>query len=365
MIFALIIGIIIIIILLMLLCIMKKFKKFNFVKKIAGERKWLLRLICAVPVFIIIVFGYFDLVNTFITVLHLIMFWTLCDLIGLIINKLFHKEFKIYWQGALAMFITAVYLCIGWYYAHNVWQTNYNLKTTKDLGMDSLRIVQISDSHLGATFHWQGFAKHMKEIEKTNPDIIVVTGDYVDDDTTKEDMVKCTEILGQTKTTYGIYMIYGNHDKGYFNSRDFSVVDLEKELEKNNIILLEDEVKLIDDKFYLVGRQDRSMQNRMSADELTKDLDASKYIVMLDHQPNDYDNEEKTSTDLVLSGHSHGGQMFPIGITGELTGANDKTYGLEVRNDTTFIVNSGISDWAIKFKTATFSEYGVIDIKTK
>ena len=102
----------------------------------------------------------------------------------------------------------------------------------------------------------------------------------------------------------------------------------------------------------------------MKAQLLTQNIDKNKYIIMLDHQPNDYDNEEKTGADLVLSGHTHGGQLFPLGLFGVLFGSNDKVYGLEIRDKTTFIVNSGIADWEIKFKTATKSEYGVIDIKS-
>ena len=67
--------------------------------------------------------------------------------------------------------------------------------------------------------------------------------------------------------------------------------------------------------------------------------------------------------DLVLSGHTHGGQLFPLGYIGLLMGANDEFYGLHQRENTNFIVNSGISDWAIDFKTGTFSEVGIIDIK--
>ena len=95
-----------------------------------------------------------------------------------------------------------------------------------------------------------------------------------------------------------------------------------------------------------------------------ENLDPSCYNILLDHQPHDFNNEAEAGFDLVLCGHTHGGQMFPVGITGELSGANDKTYGLEQRKDTVFIVNSGISDWAFKFKTATRSEFGVIDIQS-
>ena len=67
--------------------------------------------------------------------------------------------------------------------------------------------------------------------------------------------------------------------------------------------------------------------------------------------------------DLVLSGHTHGGQMIPVNPVGVWMGANDKTYGLEQRGNTNFIVTSGISCWEVKFKTGCKSEYVVIDIR--
>ena len=83
----------------------------------------------------------------------------------------------------------------------------------------------------------------------------------------------------------------------------------------------------------------------------------------MDHQPSDYDNEAATAADLVVSGHTHGGQFFPITRVGEYIGVNDRTYGYEKRNGTEFIVTSGISDWALYFKTGTKSEYVIIDIE--
>ena len=97
-------------------------------------------------------------------------------------------------------------------------------------------------------------------------------------------------------------------------------------------------------------------------EELTAELDDSRYQIVLDHQPNDQQAQQLCGVDLVLSGHTHGGQMIPIGWIGEAMGANDQTYGLERRGNTCFIVNSGLSDWAIPCKTGTMSEFGVIDI---
>jgi predicted MPP superfamily phosphohydrolase len=121
-------------------------------------------------------------------------------------------------------------------------------------------------------------------------------------------------------------------------------------------------VEELNDSFYVVGRKDRSMK-RVPVEQLVAPLDPSKFAIVLDHQPNDYKAEAAAGCDLVLSGHTHGGQMIPIGPIGELIGVNDATYGLEKREETVFIVTSGIADWAIPFKSGTVSEYCIIDIE--
>ena len=72
-----------------------------------------------------------------------------------------------------------------------------------------------------------------------------------------------------------------------------------------------------------------------------------------------------SDVDLVVSGHTHGGQLFPLMNIENLTGlgGDDKVYGYEKRDNTNFIVTSGISDWAIKSKTGCRSEYVLIDIQ--
>ena len=96
--------------------------------------------------------------------------------------------------------------------------------------------------------------------------------------------------------------------------------------------------------------------------ELMKGIPSDSYNIVLDHEPNDYDSEAAANADLVVSGHTHGGQLFPVTYVGEWFGINDATYGYERRKNTDFIVTSGISDWEILFKTGTKSEYVIINI---
>jgi hypothetical protein len=113
----------------------------------------------------------------------------------------------------------------------------------------------------------------------------------------------------------------------------------------------------------IIGRQDKREEERLGIRELTEKIDSTKFSLVLDHQPNDYENEAASGADLVFSGHTHGGHVWPAGPIGVLLGANDKVYGTETRGTTQFIVTSGISGWAIPFKTCTVSEYVVIDVK--
>ena len=379
------------------------FRFRRFFAALAGSRKPSRILTVFLPLLItglLVLMMFRDSINGAIILLHLALFWLIADLPAALAVFLFSK-FKA-WRsdmsgqslaslsdrsipagtagtrletrntarirrrraaGILALASCAVYLSYGWYTAHHVIETDYSLQTSKNLGQKPLRIVQISDSHIGATFDGDGFAEHMKKIQSASPDAVLVTGDFVDDSTSAEDMKKGCAALGSLHAPLGVYFIFGNHDKGYYIYRAFTTQELRDELTANGVVILEDENVMLRDNVCLIGRRDRSDHGRMSMEELTAGVNMDCYTIVLDHQPHDFDAQARAGVDLVLCGHTHGGQMFPIGITGELTGANDKTYGLETRENTTFIVNSGISDWAIKFKTGgAVSEFGVIDI---
>ncbi len=341
-----------------------RIRKYNFVRKWKWAG-WLFAFaVCPSAVYLFVWALDLSVINLVLILLHLVVFWMLCDLGWWIAKKVRKKDPRCYYAGTAAIMLTLVYLGAGWFFAHHVFVKEYELTTEKELGKE-LCIVQITDSHLSVTLDGEDFAREMEKVQAQNPDVVVITGDFVDDDSTKEDMLAACKALGKLKATYGVYFIYGNHDEGYFRSGTFTAEELAKALTDNGVIILEDETVLIDDRFYLVGRKDRSSRNRLSMEELTKDLDSSKYMVVLDHQPNDFDAEEQADSDLVLSGHTHGGHIFPTGLVGVWFAGNDLCYGKEVRGSSTFIVSSGISGWAMPFKTGCISEIVVIRVAGK
>ena len=340
--------------------------RFGLIKKLADGKRWL-RLLISYGV-IGAVFGVLVLtmstVNAAMVLLHEVLFFLIFGLAARIIRRVRGKDLRFNFQGWLAIGTSVVYLTVGWMLCHKVWKTEYSLSTDKEVG--TLRIALIADSHLGTTFDAAGFAEHLRTIEEQSPDILLLPGDFIDDKTTAENMRGACEALGAMDLKYGVWFSYGNHDQGYYRKQGYEPSDLEKALTDSGIHVLNDRYELVDDRFYIVGRMDKSRgPDRKDMTALLEGADTDKYIIVLDHEPNDYDAEAASAADLVVSGHTHGGQLLPATFVGEWLGMNDKTYGYERRNDTDFIVTSGISDWELKFKTGTKSEYVIIDITGK
>ena len=346
-----------------------RFCKFSFINNLCGQKKIIKKLFSYLLVAIIAIALYllFGRMNMMLCLLHLTVIWLVCDGVAALIRKFRKSEKKhtVYVSGGFALVITTVYLSLAYYQANHIFRTQYTIATDKEVG--SFRIALISDSHLGNILDGARFREELSRIEAENPDVLVVVGDYVDDDSMKADMVAGCEALGDFKSKYGVYYVFGNHDRGYYNGnqRGYRKDGLVKELKKNQVCILEDEATLIDNRIYLIGRKDKSEASfgnaRATMLELTEELDEKIYSVVLDHQPADYAGQMGL-VDLVLSGHTHGGQLFPLQRMGEWLKIDDKSYGLEERGGTNFLVTSGISDWALKFRTGCKSEYVIVDI---
>ena len=344
-----------------ILYLVERFHRFYFLEQLAKKQKRLSWLLAALLVTGILSSGLiFNWYTMALIIIHLVLIWLLCDLIGWIIRKCRRKERTFNYSGGAALLLTFMLLTCGWVCMHHVFRTSYSFRSDKLTPDDHLRAVLLTDTHLSNTLDGEKFTELCERIQKEDPDLVLVCGDYVDDDSKKKDLIAASRALGQIQSTYGTYFAYGNHDP-FANSRSFSDDDLIDSLLNNGVTILIDETKEIGDRFYLCGRRDFSDQ-RKAAQELTNSLDKSKYIIMMDHQPKDFDAEAEAGADLVLSGHTHGGHVFPAGQLGVVLGETERLYGEEKREDTEFLVSSGASGWEIPFKTGCISEYCVIDI---
>ena len=179
--------------------------------------------------------------NAIICLLHLALFWLLSDALFALLKRLHGKPWRRYYAGLTALLLTAAYLSAGWVQAHHVWQTDYVIRTDKPVG--TLRIALLADSHMGTTFHADGFARELARIAAQKPDLLVIAGDFVDEDTEKDDMLAACRALGQLDMP--VYYVFGNHDKGLYDSkctRGFTGDDLAAALTENGVYVLEDEI---------------------------------------------------------------------------------------------------------------------------
>lgn len=238
-------------------------------------------------------------------------------------------------------------------------ETNYKIKDEEI--KNSYTIVLITDIHLGAISSEQNFKKIIRKINKTNPDIVCIVGDMFNDDyNTINKPNELVKEMKKIKTKYGVFMSLGNHDSG----KDFD--KMKEFIKKSNINLLNDEYVIINNDFILLGRVDATPIGsfgeikRKNTKKLLKSIEKDMPIIVMDHNPYNIKEYDKT-INLLLSGHTHKGQMFPGNIVTKNMYITD--YGLynKSKKYPTTIVSSGAGTWGMPMRVGTSSE--VVSIK--
>ena len=308
-----------------------------------------------------------------ILIFYLFISSLIADLIRIIQKYLIkekHLNFipKIHKKGLLAIIIFTIIILGSVYGMNHIELTEYNLTTDK-IDNKSYSILFISDVHYGTVQNTQLLKDSILKMNNLKPDIVVLGGDIVDERTTKESMQEIFEELGKINSTYGTYYIFGNHDRQPYTSdyengnRTFTDSDLNQSIEKNGIKILNDDKITINNDIVLVGRSDAEWEdsiNRTDVNEILNESDLSKYIVVLDHQPVEYEKNAQEGVDLQLSGHTHGGQLFPYGMMYDLTGRLN--YGEYEIGDMKQIVSSGLTGWGWPMRNEAKCEYVLINI---
>lgn len=307
----------------------------------------------------------------FIILLHITAFLLVMDGIVLIAKKLHKVDFKskrwqkVYKSGIVAVLLTAIVCGYGRYNMFHVIRTEYAIQTQKPIRAKGYKLVLLSDLHYGISLDNSGLQQVVDKINKENADLIILDGDIVDESTTLQQMQSAFHILGQAKSNYGIYYVYGNHDKNnYARVKNYTRETLATTIKKSGIHILEDNTALINQEIALIGRADRSdtAGNRKTISQLVKNLDQKQEWIVLDHQPCEYEKVEKAKVDLILSGHTHAGQIWPAGFFASLFHFDALNYGEKKQESLNAIVTSGIAGWGYPMRTERHSEYVVINM---
>ena len=246
------------------------------------------------------------------------------------------------WIRTAAIVLALGTLAWGSYSARYAKTVHYRVTTGKPLPENGLTIIMVSDTHMGALVKKKELARIVSTINSLKGDLVLFAGDILDRNMDVFISERLNEELGSIKSTFGVYAVPGNHD--YFR-RNLS--DLREHLAAAGVILLADETVTVNSLFYLAGRHDYSVhrwgQRRKSLDELTGNLDHSRLIILMDHQPLDLFLAEEAGVDLQVSGHTHRGQIWPGSIVTKRLYEND--YGLLYKGKTAIVVSCGCGVW--------------------
>lgn len=295
------------------------------------------------------------------------------DLVRLLTEKICRKR-NLFWyrfccSGLIPVLGTVLILGGAWLNMHRIVETEYTVITGKELEQGGYNAVFLSDLHFGTTMDKDRLAEICDRIEACDPDVVILGGDLVDERSTKEEVQEAFEVLSGIDSTCGIYYIYGNHDKGRYSSDcDFTEDELEEAITGSGITILEDETCVLNCDLTLTGRKDRTDasrdgQKRKSAKKLLNETAGGAYHILADHQPRYFEKYAEAGYDLMLSGHTHGGQMWPIGLLTKLFDRETINYGHEERDGMDVIVSSGIGGWGYPFRTGKHSEFVVVHIR--
>lgn len=302
------------------------------------------------------------MMNKYVSVLLVfILYLILIYLFIMIFYKLL-KKYKWFMKIYLILpaFLSLLSIIYGVYNIYDVRTTSYDISSNDKLN-NSYKGILISDLHYGLAIRGEGLEKVVNEINELNPDFVFLAGDIVDESTTLEDMEECFRILSKFKTNYGVFYSYGNHDENiYSNGKNYNKEMLSNNILSNGIIILEDESYRINDELTIIGR---SNGYKKSISDLVSNVNAGDFKIVLAHIPVDYKSNKDNNIDLVLSGHTHAGQIFPAKLFEELFRTSEMIYGYEKDGSLNKIVTSGIAGWGIPIRTNGHSEYVILNIK--
>jgi hypothetical protein len=223
----------------------------------------------------------------------------------------------------------------------------------------SYKIVQLSDIHIGGLIDEKFIGDIVSRVNNLQPDLVVITGDLIDIKISSAK--KALNEFTKLQSTYGTYFIVGNHE--YFHG----IEDIVTTVKSLGITVLENENVYIGEKdkgFNLAGVYDvfgyRIDNFKPDIQKALKNKEESSPTVLLAHQPKFID-EVKEGVNLMLSGHTHGGQLYPFRFLVQIV--QPYIEGLHQHNkDLQIYVNRGTGFWGPPMRLGATSEITDITI---
>lgn len=293
------------------------------------------------------------------------LFFLLSDIVSLILRLtgvlnsgnlfLFRR-----WSVILTLFISFCLIAGGFINAILPRVKQYDITINKSAGdLKNLRIAAVSDIHLGSIIRKRSLKQLSGILRDLKPDVVFLLGDIVDGEIGPVLRGDLLQYFTCPKCTDGLYAITGNHE---FIGGARKTIPY---IESKGIRLLKDEVVTIDGGIQVIGRLDRDGarffgKERKTLEELMKETDTSKPVIVLDHQPFHLEESVRNSVDLQLSGHTHNGQMWPLNyVTGWIY---ELSYGYKKIHNTNIVVSCGYGLWGPRVRSGSRPEVLLLNV---
>ena len=183
----------------------------------------------------------------------------------------------------------------------------FNIQSTKI--KENTKVVMLSDLHIDVDISDKYLNNIVEKVNNLNPDLVVLVGDIADN--SPKNISKHVEKLSNIKSKNGIYLTFGNHET-YNGELDWLMAYSKMKL----IPLINYGEEIGDTGIYIAGIPDINASKHGKMKVLTKNAlyyaTSDNYVIMLSHTPKIAEGITKDNTDLILSGHTHGGQIFPF-----------------------------------------------------
>ena len=258
--------------------------------------------------------------------------------------------------GAIAVVVALVTCCYGFLHVNQIQTVSYHIPFTKVTMEGEMKLALVSDLHMGAQGSLGRLEKVVDAINQQQPDLICIAGDLFDSDyNAMKNPKEFQRVLQKLSAPHGVYACFGNHDAGQTYPQMVSF------LKSCNITLLQDQWVTVDNRIVLVGRLDGSPiggyqgTTRKELGEVLQNAPTLP-IVVLDHNPQNADEYAPNDAHLILSGHTHKGQIFPANLFTNLIYTSDYGYYQKDENHPHRIVTSGGGIWGMPMRVGTNSE---------
>ena len=314
--------------------------------------------------------------------LYSLLYVVLFDLLRLIAKHTKLKNTLLFSRGSVISIGSVVVACAvatclyGIFNARNIKVNEYSVTVNKSCGSDKhLKAVLVADLHMGYAIGVDHITNMVEKINQQDADIVIIAGDIFDNSYDgMDDPEGIKAQLKSIKSKYGVYAVYGNHDidekilMGFtfdWGGKQLHSEKMTNFMKECNIKLINDESVLINDEFYLVGRRDTDKPGtedgtRAEISELTKDLDKTKPIFVLSHEPDELQKTADAGADIDFSGHTHDGQLFPGNLTIGLFWENP--CGMIKKDNMYSIVTSCVGVYGTFMRVGTDAEICSVDI---